>query len=248
MSEVFLTRRGGGGGVGLKLRVVGGSSRPEAPKENTIWVNTDTDITSWAFSPEQPESPAEGMVWFRTGNASAVSLELLGKNSVILCPVLASIYTAGSWAAAEAAIYQQGWQPFETLLFDTASATVEDLSRFESSQGSWSLDPEGMKFTAREYFGEADFWAYYGGVLDLTAYKTLYIRVRSCTDGGETTPERFGIVSQDAPTTWVVMERSDDSWQELSLDISGLSGGCRIAFKTSWGSRWIQFSRLELKS
>lgn len=42
------------GGAGLNFKVVGGTTQPSSPKENTIWVNTDTPITSWDFSSEAP--------------------------------------------------------------------------------------------------------------------------------------------------------------------------------------------------
>lgn len=44
-----------GGGVGLNLKVVGGTVQPTG-KENTIWVNTDTAITSYVFSATKPSS------------------------------------------------------------------------------------------------------------------------------------------------------------------------------------------------
>ena len=44
----------GGGGASLNFKVVGGTSTPSSPKENTIWVNTDAEISSWAFSAEEP--------------------------------------------------------------------------------------------------------------------------------------------------------------------------------------------------
>ena len=61
MADCFITRRGGGGIAGLNFKVVGGTTQPTNPKENTIWVNTNTDITSWVFSAGQPESPTEGL-------------------------------------------------------------------------------------------------------------------------------------------------------------------------------------------
>ena len=43
-----------GGGTSLNFKVVGGTSAPSNPKENTIWVNTDKEITSWHFGTEEP--------------------------------------------------------------------------------------------------------------------------------------------------------------------------------------------------
>ena len=54
MGEAFITRRGGNNP--LNFNVVGGTSAPSNPKENTIWVNTDREITSWHFGPEEPNA------------------------------------------------------------------------------------------------------------------------------------------------------------------------------------------------
>lgn len=45
---------GGGAGAGLNFKVVGGTTAPSNPSENTIWVNTSTTISSWSFSSENP--------------------------------------------------------------------------------------------------------------------------------------------------------------------------------------------------
>lgn len=44
----------GAGGTSLNFKVVGGTTAPVNPKENTIWVNTDVKITSWHFGAEEP--------------------------------------------------------------------------------------------------------------------------------------------------------------------------------------------------
>ena len=47
---------GGAAAAPLNFKVVGGTSRPSAPGENTIWVNTATEISSWVLSPAEPEA------------------------------------------------------------------------------------------------------------------------------------------------------------------------------------------------
>ena len=44
----------GSGSNPLNFKVVGGTSAPANPKENTIWVNTSTKVTSWDFSASEP--------------------------------------------------------------------------------------------------------------------------------------------------------------------------------------------------
>lgn len=47
-------KSGVGGANPLNFKVVGGTTEPTNPKENTIWVNTDEKITSWHFGAEEP--------------------------------------------------------------------------------------------------------------------------------------------------------------------------------------------------
>lgn len=42
----------GGGGSSLNFKVLGNCSKPSNPSENTIWIDTDEDVTGWAFSDE----------------------------------------------------------------------------------------------------------------------------------------------------------------------------------------------------
>lgn len=58
---------GGGGKAGIDLTVVGGTTQPTSPKNNTIWVKTETAIGTAYLSPTAPESPAVGDVWINTG-------------------------------------------------------------------------------------------------------------------------------------------------------------------------------------
>ena len=44
---------GGSSGAGLNFKVVG-NPQPSSPSENTIWIDTDSEITSWDFSATQP--------------------------------------------------------------------------------------------------------------------------------------------------------------------------------------------------
>lgn len=47
-------KHGAGGGAGLNFKVVGGTSAPSNPKENTILVDTNTPISGYHFGNEEP--------------------------------------------------------------------------------------------------------------------------------------------------------------------------------------------------
>ena len=96
----------GGGGAPLNFKVVGGTSAPSNPKENTIWVNTNTAIASWFFSATEPENPSIGSVWFTTEKKSSAPFNVLKKNNITVYPVSAKQYLNSAWVDKEAKIYQ----------------------------------------------------------------------------------------------------------------------------------------------
>lgn len=115
----MIGRTNAGGGAGINFKVVGGTIRPDG-KENLIWVNTDTVITSWAVSPNQPENPSDGMVWLKTGY-SENRINLLKKNAVEIELVDCSQFVSGSWKQLVGNYYTDGqWKQFshyELVLF-----------------------------------------------------------------------------------------------------------------------------------
>ena len=91
-----------GGGAGLNFAIVGGTTAPTNPRENTIWVNTSDDITSWIFDANEPVEPEEGMAWFRTVKRSSVLFNALKKNAIVIYPSNCQQYIAGAWVSKTA--------------------------------------------------------------------------------------------------------------------------------------------------
>lgn len=108
---------GGGSGGGLNFKVVG-NPQPETPKENTIWVATDVDITSWIFSATEPSPAAAGMVWITIGASSIAEFNALKKNGIQVYPISAKQYVSGAWVGVAAKSYQGGeWVDWIIKLF-----------------------------------------------------------------------------------------------------------------------------------
>ena len=100
-------KHGAGGGSPLNFKVVGGTSAPSNPKENTIWVNTGTAITSWVFSATQPTG-SSGMVWFPINTSSSTKFNALKKNNLQVYALSARQYVSNAWTNKAAKIYQGG--------------------------------------------------------------------------------------------------------------------------------------------
>lgn len=113
------------GGAAINLKVVGGTSQPASPAENTVWVNTDTAITEWVFSATQPSTRLDGTalkggeVWFKSGIMSVAAVNLLKKNGAYEYPQVCYQYISGAWVAKTARTYQKGaWVDWIICLYN----------------------------------------------------------------------------------------------------------------------------------
>lgn len=119
--------------LSLSFEVVG-NPQPENPKANTIWVDTDVEITGWDFSAAEPANPAEGMVWVSTGTASSVAFNALKENSVMVYPMSAKQYVSGAWVNVTAKSYLNGawadWFVWNGQLYQSGN-------EFTNETGGW---------------------------------------------------------------------------------------------------------------
>lgn len=119
------TNAGGSGGGGLNLKVVGGTTKPTSPRENTIYINTTTAITGYVLSPTQPETGTEGLVWLKISD-TGVEINVGKKNAVLLHLASCNIYTGSKWDYIEAHVYRGNiWVQFASKLVPGEYTAVE---------------------------------------------------------------------------------------------------------------------------
>lgn len=179
----------GGGGASLNFKVVGGTSAPASQKENTIWVNTSTAITSWVFSATQPTG-SSGMVWFTTGTSSIVAFNALKKNSIMVYPLSAKQYVSGAWKDVNAKSYQNGaW-------VDWLKVVVTNPDQIETYYGAtYSINGNSITVKHNGTNGSA---AHFGYKADLTYVKTVRVHFSKRNhryDGTFTSKSGVGILA-----------------------------------------------------
>lgn len=147
----------GGGGTSLSFDVVGGTSQPANPKENTIWVNSPNDVRAWYISPTEPTRAsgnndanafAAGHIWIKTSESSAVTIDILRKNSIIVHPSSVYEYTDSGWTERGAQIYQRGaWADLKTTFY---------IYNNGNSTGYSLKCDEAMRYRTSGYAAEAE--------------------------------------------------------------------------------------------
>ncbi len=235
-----------GGGAGLKLKVVGGTAAPANPRENTVWVDTDTGIEGWAFSSAQPESPKEGMLWFKTTERSSAAMNIDKKNTVMLYPGGCSQYIGGAWVSKDAQSYLNGkWVDWRTYFYNKGDECTDltggwlAMGNLANSSGQGTAitpsitknaDSMLISFKGSQYgVGHV----YTQNRIDLTEFKTITIEGESaCTN---TNPTIVAIEEEPKQGKYVPSVASADIPKtgafKIALDVSGLSGLHFIAVK-----------------
>lgn len=232
----------GGAGAGLNFKVIGGTTEPVSPSENTIWVNTDVTVSDWLFTAVEPETPVEGMIWFTVALESTVSFNALKKNGIILYPVSASQYVGGAWVDKVVKSYQEGawidwWIP----------GTLYDGGRDdEKTTGGWTsysyvVDSGYSGITSSVTMGESSMtmamsptatmrssFISTGDPVDLSEYTTAHFEFLNASGAGWAVVAVYNTSGTKLKTSDQFWKASGSVVESVDLDISDIEGEARV--------------------
>lgn len=219
------------------------------PRENTIGVITNTDITSWVFSSTEPSQPENGMVWFTIGSNSAFKFNAIRKNVIEVYPKAAKQYIAGKWDHVVAKSYQTGnWANWDKYLFYYSSQDYEWYC--SNMPGVIASNHEGVAphFTKNENGSVTITGAtgshgpYFGGIyrlseaFDFTNVDKLVINVSNVTGGSATVfPTYADAWSNDSSWGGDSIAGTSLGDGDNILDVSGVSGANHFGIGVSAG-------------
>lgn len=228
-----------GGGGDLNFEVVGGTTQPENPVENTVWVNTDEEITGWCFDVTEPENAEEGTVWIEVGTDSGNNFNALTENCIRLYPVGAMQYLSGAWVAKDAQIRQNGaWVSWRTYIYNAGDQYTIVTGGYKvvtsnSTNGSASLDADRITFKRGTSTQQA--WTGVGtkNSIDLTGYNYLYFDMVVTTNytsyGGTATVgvTKAVVTSGNGTNTFTASANptADGERRTISVPIDAVSSG-----------------------
>lgn len=140
----------GGGSAALNFKIVGGTTTPSSPSENTIWVNTSTPISDWIFSASQPSSPSAGLVWIRTGISSTAPFSALKRKVLMVYPSSAKQYVNGAWVDVTAQSYQNNdWVNWSLILYEPGNVHQETTGGYEAKAIRYATTIDGYTIHAK---------------------------------------------------------------------------------------------------
>ena len=226
------------GGAGLNFKVVGGTTQPTNPKENTIWINTDAEIAGWALSADAPTDPAEGMVWIKNGTLSGSVFNALKKENLLVYPLYASQYISGAWIKKEAYIYQaEEWKPFNTYVFYNGTLLEGyELKGSYNSEDAVTYDAPKISNGKITYSKSGRSGFYINPQFNVSEYTKLRI-VYTLSMSGTSTWASCGIATTNrwgqatAGMTAAANMTYDGTQKTMELDISNVTGNFYILFR-----------------
>lgn len=225
--------RTNGGGMGLNFKVLGGTAEPAEPKENTIWVNTEAEVTLLEVSGEEPKTAAEGMVWVVTGPGCAVAFNALRAGGMSFCtisPIMAKQYINGAWEDKGGRIYQGGvWNElWNGVLYDCGDqyeaitggwVGSQTISGSTASGGKLTVNADNLSFTN---VSGGSFGVVTAKAVNLSGFHTLH-----AITTGSTRIQVASAFPTSAPV--VYSEAFSGASTEHTVDISQVAGDYKIA-------------------
>lgn len=225
----------GFGGVNpLNFKVVGGTSQPSNPKENMLWVNTDTAIPSYHFSATQPSNPASGDVWFSVKNSSPLGFNALKKNTIQVYITTAKQYVNGAFSNVSAKIYQAGvWKKLEEAIV----YFYDGGNEYNSITGGWVLGDGGytagtMTKNANSIVVACDVNRYAAAVtqniIDVTDFSKICVNVTKLSG---TSASVAVVGSSNGGDSAKVASAKISKTGLTTIDVSKVTGSYRIAVR-----------------
>ena len=253
------------GSGSLNFNVVGGVTQPTNPAENTIWVNTDTEITSWVFSATEPEAPSEGMVWISTGTANTAPFNALKDNIIMVYPISAKQYTDGAWADKSAKSYQNGawveWLPEGALYWrgneceNITGGWTSKAWQMQSDAGTTAQTFEIARNADHLMFtktGQVGAVMYATNPVDLTNVNAIHFK-GEMSAASKANWVAFHVWTKITGSYWAtnsvatVTTTTSAAKTEFTLDVSALSGNHYIGFGIYDANCYVKLEELYLE-
>lgn len=218
-----------GGGGALNLKVVGGTTQPTNPRENTIWINTSVAITGYVLSPTQPETGTEGLVWLRTAE-KGIEINVDRKGRLLIHLNACTMYTSEGWQIALGYAYvSDKWKTINTYIALIKGGTM--IAEFKNTSGSRLIQQSGYVAFSGTGAGYHTMWV---DDVDLTGSTTLFVEGEFNPSGAASgTGFVIGIWDNNTTDMKYTNAKAVASYYKktsATLDISSYSGKFKVGF------------------
>lgn len=169
----------GSGSLTIGITVVGGTTKPLNPGENTIWVNTSTAIGNWYVQNTEPSSLSAGDVWVTLKPSISNVINLSENGSFLAGFGRTRQYISGAWVDKDAELFDGStWQGLQTYVYNLGDLCTETTN-------GWTIYKAGSNClcTFEETYFNHDYKSTTGfrgifitnQMIDLTEYTQIHL-------------------------------------------------------------------------
>lgn len=234
-------------GVPLSFSIVG-NPMPSDPEPNTIWVDTDQDISEWILSFEKPTEPIEGTIWIYLGKASPVSFNALQENSIMLNPIHVEQYTSGAWVSRNAKSYiNSTWTTWFGYLYQVGDEHLAITGGWAAGDSQSGTNTVTKDSTSMNLKGSAATTARMhvatNAPVDFSPYKALKAKVQVNNRAGDNalvlrlgcgTARNISLASTTSPVARTEVTTTQTGEYTVSCDVSTVTGQYYAIFGIGW--------------
>lgn len=236
------------------FKIVGGTTQPTSPSENTIWINTNVAIGEWQFNGSKPTKRSDGStlvagdIYINITNTSTIKFNAFKKNGIILALFTAYQYDGSDWAGKTSSIYMNGaWVPLLSDILNPSQGVdvTGGMSKISGKTGMVSKTSTGYRVTQDVSSGDVvSFGLYTNYKIDVTNISTLTFTFSNNVKFGSSDITGFYLLD-DIPTSTSVVtsyaalasflshneQLTTVGKNTISLDVSSLTGSYYIYFR-----------------
>ena len=239
-----------GGGGGLDLTVVGGTTRPASPSANTIWVNTGTALGDWYIQNTAPVSPFAGDVWITLKPSISNVINIADSGTFLVGFGRTQQYISGAWADKDAEIYDgNSWMPLQTYAYNLGDLCTETTGGWSIyTSGSNNLNAFASDHLAHDYKSSSANLGFFvtDNAIDLTEFTEIHLDYE-VTSGSTGSGYHSGLYLTTNNTSYNNINNNKtvlSEWNvasqartEITVDITNFTGSYYIATLCQY-SKW----------
>ena len=246
-------------GASLNLTVVGGTTQPASPTENTIWVNTNVTISKWVVNHLPPDA-TEGTVWIKPTDNGSGNINIF--NNIFINVGCVVQYVHDTWVGKDAKLYQNSnWSSIVTWLYDDGIKFVQ----FQAQLGTHGRfydesDTNGyMRLTDNGTSAWQNARVHTSTIVNTQAMNTLHVSItptyntsNGYFDFGVASTNTSGSALDNDSSTLVASDRlTKTSWtqnvqEEWTCDISGVTQDAYVSVHVGNGSTSTNTPRIRI--
>ena len=200
----------------IALHVISGTTQPSNPDDNTLWINSNYDVSKWNIGIDFPLWPIEGEVFIKNRYLSENKCNLVNGTNIITN--IGAVYQLQRhvWIRCEAYYFQNG--SWKTTIFPSYKN-----GSYHPNQ-AWTLGRHRMYYNSANGGGISNVWS--GELTEADEYLNIYFNGSAGFMGNHNEFHPVNIINFSGSSAVIIDYESTGSSGSSNAIYFSISAGC----------------------